>query len=146
MDAPAVAVEVHLANGLPSFTIVGLAETEVIESKDRVRAALQTAQFDFPARRITVNLAPATPTIPQKRAFILPQNSASEAALVRDAVIYPAQSLLAVCAHLSGLTPIRPLAASTPHPMPSYRDFTEVKAQRQSRKGQIQTNGQTRQG
>jgi len=59
MDAPAVAVEVHLANGLPSFTIVGLAETEVKESKDRVRAALQTAQFEFPARRITVNLAPA---------------------------------------------------------------------------------------
>jgi magnesium chelatase family protein len=45
MDAPAVAVEVHLANGLPSFTIVGLAETEVKESKDRVRAALQTAQL-----------------------------------------------------------------------------------------------------
>ena len=164
MDAPAVAVEVHLANGLPSFTIVGLAETEVKESKDRVRAALQTAQFEFPARRITVNLAPAdlpkesgrydlpialgilaasgqipntdlgnyefagelaltgelrpirgalamtssmmaallTQAMPQKRAFILPQSSAPEAALVRDAVIYPANSLLAVCAHLSG--------------------------------------------
>src|SRR5450830_346154 len=59
MDAPEVVVEVHLANGLPSFTIVGLPEAEVKESKDRVRAALQTAQFDFPARRITVNLAPA---------------------------------------------------------------------------------------
>jgi len=59
MDAPEVVVEVHLANGLPSFTIVGLPETEVKESKDRVRAALQTSQFDFPARRITVNLAPA---------------------------------------------------------------------------------------
>ncbi|BCM26138.1 YifB family Mg chelatase-like AAA ATPase [Methyloradius palustris] len=59
MDAPEVIVEVHLANGLPSFTIVGLPEAEVKESKDRVRAALQTAQFDFPARRITVNLAPA---------------------------------------------------------------------------------------
>ncbi|PCI55855.1 MAG: AAA family ATPase, partial [Methylophilaceae bacterium] len=59
MDAPEVVVEVHLANGLPSFTIVGLPEAEVKESKDRVRAAIQTSQFEFPARRITVNLAPA---------------------------------------------------------------------------------------
>ena len=59
MDAPEVTVEVHLANGLPSFTIVGLAETEVKEAKDRVRAAIQNARFEFPARRITVNLAPA---------------------------------------------------------------------------------------
>ncbi len=59
MYAPEVTVEVHLANGLPSFTIVGLPETEVKESKDRVRAALQNSQFEFPARRITVNLAPA---------------------------------------------------------------------------------------
>lgn len=53
-----VTVEVHLANGLPQFNIVGLPETEVKESKDRVRAALQNCQFEFPARR-TVNLAPA---------------------------------------------------------------------------------------
>ena len=59
MQAPQVTVEVHLANGLPSFTIVGLPETEVKESKDRVRAALQNARFEFPAKRITVNLAPA---------------------------------------------------------------------------------------
>ena len=59
IEAPEVIVEVHLANGLPSFTIVGLPEAEVKESKDRVRAALQTAQFEFPSRRITVNLAPA---------------------------------------------------------------------------------------
>lgn len=52
-------VEVHLANGLPAFTIVGLAEAEVRESKDRVRAALQNSRFKFPAQRITVNLAPA---------------------------------------------------------------------------------------
>lgn len=51
MQAPEVTVEVHLANGLPSFTIVGLPETEVKESKDRVRAALQNAGFEFPARR-----------------------------------------------------------------------------------------------
>ena len=59
MKAPEVTVEVHLANGLPSFTIVGLPETEVKEAKDRVRAALQNIRFEFPARRITVNLAPA---------------------------------------------------------------------------------------
>ena len=59
MEAPPVTVEVHLANGLPNFTIVGLPESEVKESKDRVRAALQNCRFEFPARRITVNLAPA---------------------------------------------------------------------------------------
>lgn len=59
MNASPVTVEVHLANGLPSFTIVGLAEAEVKEARDRVRAALQNARFDFPARHITVNLAPA---------------------------------------------------------------------------------------
>ena len=59
MDAALVTVEVHLANGLPQFTIVGLPEAEVKESKDRVRAALQNCQFEFPAKRITVNLAPA---------------------------------------------------------------------------------------
>ena len=59
MDAPAVTVEVHLANGLPAFAIVGLADTEVRESRDRVRAALHNAGFDFPPGHITVNLAPA---------------------------------------------------------------------------------------
>jgi magnesium chelatase family protein len=59
MDAPEVTVEVHLSGGLPSFTIVGLPETEVRESRDRVRAALINAHFEFPARRLTVNLAPA---------------------------------------------------------------------------------------
>jgi magnesium chelatase family protein len=60
MHAPEVLVEVHLANGLPSFTIVGLPETEVKESKDRVRAAIQNSRFDMPSnKRITVNLAPA---------------------------------------------------------------------------------------
>jgi magnesium chelatase family protein len=59
VEAPEVAVEVHLANGLPGFSIVGLPDTEVKESRDRVRAALVNANFEFPARRITVNLAPA---------------------------------------------------------------------------------------
>src|SRR3954462_13492601 len=59
MHAPPVTVEVHLANGLPSFTIVGLPEAEVREARDRVRAAIQNARLEFTARRITVNLAPA---------------------------------------------------------------------------------------
>jgi len=58
IDAPPVTVEVHLSNGLPGLSIVGLPETEVKESRDRVRSALLTAKFEFPARRITVNLAP----------------------------------------------------------------------------------------
>ena len=194
MDAPEVVVEVHLANGLPSFTIVGLPEAEVKESKDRVRAALLTAQFEFPARRITVNLAPADlpkesgrydlpialgilaasgqiPTEPlsryefagelaltgelrpirgalamtssmmrhtsnsasqpplPKRAFILPQTSAAEAALVREAVIYPAQSLLEVCAHLSGHTSLAQLEPTEQWQTITYPDFSDVKAQ-----------------
>jgi magnesium chelatase family protein len=59
IDAPEVTVEVHLGPGLPAFTIVGLPDAEVREAKDRVRAALNHARFEFPARRITVNLAPA---------------------------------------------------------------------------------------
>ncbi len=156
MESPLVTVEAHIANGLPSFTIVGLPEVEVKESKDRVRAALQNAQFEFPARRITVNLAPAdlpkesgrfdlpialgilaaTGQIPSDkldqyewagelaltgelrairgalamtygasrsgRSFVLPQQNAAEAALVKDAVVYPAKSLLQICAHLAG--------------------------------------------
>jgi len=59
MSAPEVTIEVHLANGLPAFTLVGLPEAEVREARERVRAALQNCKFDFPARRITVNMAPA---------------------------------------------------------------------------------------
>jgi magnesium chelatase family protein len=198
MDAPEVVVEVHLANGLPSFTIVGLPEAEVKESKDRVRAALLTAQFEFPARRITVNLAPAdlpkesgrydlpialgilaasgqipseplsryefagelaltgdlrpirgalamTSSMmrdtahqslasqqiatPQKRAFILPEASAAEAALVREAIIYPAKSLLEVCAHLSGHTSLTQLEPVEFFSELTYPDFSDVKAQ-----------------
>src|SRR5262249_47252553 len=164
LDAPLVTVEVHLAGGLPAFNLVGLPETEVKEARDRVRAALQNAQFEFHARKITVNLAPADlpnesgrfdlpisfsilvargklPGEPLSkhefagelaltgvlrpirgalamtlgarrdgRAFVLPATSAEEAALVRDAVVYPAKSLLAVCAHLTGGEPIAPLA------------------------------------
>lgn len=59
VQAPPVTVEVHLSNGLPSLSIVGLPETAVKESKDRVRSAIINSHLDFPARRITVNLAPA---------------------------------------------------------------------------------------
>jgi len=57
--APAVAVEVHVTGGLPGIHIVGLPDTEVREARDRVRSAIQNAQFDFPARKVIVNLAPA---------------------------------------------------------------------------------------
>jgi magnesium chelatase family protein len=59
LHAPAVSVEVHLSGGLPGLSIVGLPETAVRESKDRVRSALLTAGYEFPLRRMTINLAPA---------------------------------------------------------------------------------------
>ncbi|MBO9646180.1 MAG: YifB family Mg chelatase-like AAA ATPase [Pseudacidovorax sp.] len=60
LDAAQVTVEVHLANGLPSFTLVGLADVEVKEARERVRCAIQNAGLEFPSnKRITVNLAPA---------------------------------------------------------------------------------------
>ena len=164
MSAPRVTVEVHLAAGLPSFNIVGLPETEVKESKDRVRSAIQNALLEFPANRITVNLAPAdlpkasgrfdlpialgiliasgqlkvkdlsqyefagelslsgelrpitgalamtygivteanndylTHNSKRQPIVVLPQENCAEAALVEGAQIWPAQSLLGVCA------------------------------------------------
>jgi magnesium chelatase family protein len=59
VEAPQVTVEVHIGNGMPGFTLVGLPETTVKESRDRVRSALINSRFEFPAKRITVNLAPA---------------------------------------------------------------------------------------
>ena len=183
MNAPEVIVEVHLANGLPTFTIVGLPEAEVKESKDRVRAALQNARFDFPARRITVNLAPAdlpkesgrfdlpialgilaaSQQIPDKnlsgyefagelaltgelrpirgalamtyhaaksdRAFILPRLNAMEAALVEQARIFPARSLLEVCAHFAGKEALERHIGKPATSDPSYPDMSEVKGQ-----------------
>ncbi len=185
MEAALVTVEVHLANGLPSFTIVGLPETEVKESRERVRAALQNCQFDFPARRITVNLAPAdlpkesgrydlpialgilaaTGQIPADRlaayeyagelaltgelrpirgalamtyraansgrAFILPAANAAEAALVEDAVVYPASTLLQVAAHLAGRETMLPHVSQPETIPPQYPDMSEVKGQEQ---------------
>lgn len=190
MEAPAVNVEVHLARGLPSFTIVGLPDTEVRESKDRVRAALQNAGFEIPSRRITVNLAPAdlpkesgrfdlpialgilaaSGQIPgdrldlyeyagelslsgqlppirgalamtfamhrrshgEPRAFILPLANASEASLVPNAHIYPAQSLLEVCAHFAARGGECALQRHLPQLSPDrahYPDFADVKGQ-----------------
>lgn len=188
MEAAPVTVEVHLANGLPQFTIVGLPEAEVKESKDRVRAALQNCQFEFPARRITVNLAPAdlpkesgrfdlpialgilaaSGQIPSEqlaeyeyagelaltgelrairgalamtyraadsgRAFVLPAVNAEEAALVEDAVVYPAQSLLQVAAHLSGRDRLARHIPDTRAAATHYPDMSEVKGQAQCKR------------
>lgn len=59
IEAPQISVEVHLSNGLPKLSIVGLPETAVKESKDRVRSSILSNNFEFPTRRITINLAPA---------------------------------------------------------------------------------------
>lgn len=187
MNAPLVTVEIHIANGLPSFTIVGLPETEVRESKDRVRSALQNSHFKVPAQRITVNLAPAdlpkesgrfdlpialgilaaTGQIPKEqleqyewagelaltgelrpirgalamtyhasqsgRSFVLPEQNATEAALVKKVTIYAAQSLLQICAHLTKkkLLPIyqntadNGIATENQH----FPDFEDIKGQ-----------------
>ena len=59
INAPLITIEVHISEGLPGFTIVGLPETSVKEAKDRVRSALMNSNFVMPAKRITVNLGPA---------------------------------------------------------------------------------------
>ncbi len=59
IDAPPVTIEAHLTGGLPALAIVGLPETAVREARDRVRSALINSGFEFPARRVTINLAPA---------------------------------------------------------------------------------------
>ncbi len=59
VEAPLVTIEVHMSNGSPGLNLVGLPEASVKEARDRVRSALINANFDFPARRITINLAPA---------------------------------------------------------------------------------------
>lgn len=59
VEAPEISIEVHLSNGLPGISIVGLPEAAVRESKDRVRAALINSQFEFPTKKITISLAPA---------------------------------------------------------------------------------------
>lgn len=188
MDAPEVTVEVHLANGLPSFTLVGLPDTEVKEARDRVRAAIQTSRFDFPQRRITVNLAPAD--LPKEsgrfdlpialglliasgqldaknleqyefagelslsgdlrpirgalamawrasrtgRSLILPESSCAEAALVSDATVLPARSLLEVAGHFTGNALLVPFAGTRCLAAASYPDLSEVKGQMQAKR------------
>jgi len=195
MEALCVRVEVHLANGLPSLTIVGLPDAEVRESKDRVRAALQNAGFEFPSRRITINLAPAdlpkesgrfdlpialgilaaAKLIPateldqyeyagelslsgelrpvrgalamtfamqrdphgRQRGFILPLANADEAALAGEVSVFPAQTLLQVCAHFCAKDDVDRLARHQAVPRPAatvYPDFTDVKGQRTTKR------------
>lgn len=59
VKAPLISVEVHLSNGLPGLTLVGLPETTVKEARDRVRSAIINSGYAFPAKKITINLAPA---------------------------------------------------------------------------------------
>ncbi len=188
MEAPEVVVEAHLSNGLPSFTLVGLAEAEVKEARDRVRAALLQSGFEFPQRRITVNLAPAD--LPKEsgrfdlpialgllaasgqlpantlkdhefagelaltgqlrpirgalammlsaarsgRAFVLPRASAEEAALVDGAEVYAADSLLAVCAHLTGREALPRAVPRETSEAPNYPDLADVKGQQAARR------------
>jgi magnesium chelatase family protein len=186
--APRVAVEVHIAGGLPGIHLVGLPEAEVREARDRVRAALQNAQFEFPARKVTVNLAPAdlrkesgrfdlpialgilaaTGQIPSTQlaqyefagelaltgdlrpvrgalamarsarsdghAFVLPVASAAEASLVRDATVYGAPSLLAVCAHLTGMALLAPVASALPSAAVHTLDLADVRGQAQAKR------------
>lgn len=183
MHAPEVVVEAHIGGGLPSFTVVGLPEAEVKESRDRVRAAIVNSQFEFPMRRVTVNLAPAdlpkesgrfdlamalgilaaSGQIPancfadyefagelsltgelrpvhgalamtwfahkSRRAFILPVENAAEAALVEQAQVLPARSLLEVCAHLTGRSTLARYQGTHKLNGVEYAELSEVKGQ-----------------
>jgi magnesium chelatase family protein len=199
MVAPEVTVEVHLANGLPSFALVGLPDTEVKEARERVRAALQNCRFEFPSRRITVNLAPAelpkesgrfdlpialgilaaSGQIPSRaldryefagelslsgelrpvrgalamayavsksaqlrggRGFVLPQESADEAALVGTVPIFAARDLLQVVSHLAAEAGKERAQRLPEHQAavrltrPAYPDMAEVKGQQAAKR------------
>jgi magnesium chelatase family protein len=116
MDAPLVTVEVHLSNGLPSMSIVGLPETAVKESKDRVRGAILNSHFDFPARRITINLAPAD--LPKEGGrYDLPIAlgilAASGQIPGNDLLQYEFAGELALSGHLRAVQGILPMALHT---------------------------------
>jgi magnesium chelatase family protein len=188
MHSPLVRVEVHVGGGLPGFHVVGLPETEVKEARDRVRAALATARFDFPQSRIIVNLAPAdlpkesgrfdlpialgilaaTQQVPANalaglefagelalsgelcpirgalamtlaahrdgRAFVLPEASATEAALVPGAIVHPAASLLQVCAHLAGRERLERVEGVARSHGAEWPDLADVRGQAQARR------------
>ena len=189
INAPQVTVEVHLSNGLPALSIVGLPEAAVRESKDRVRSAIINSGFDFPNRRLTINLAPADlpkeggrfdlpialgilaasgqldkdvlgkyefigelslggelqringvlPALIEASAInrncVLPKHNASEASMLRDGVIYPAQHLLEVTQHLTSGNTLHPVEK---HPQPTFAeydvDMSEVFGQQQARR------------
>lgn len=189
IDAPLITVEVHLSGGLARFYMVGLPEAAVKESKDRVRSAIINSNFDFPARRITVNLAPAdlpkhggqldlpialgilaaTKQIPQevlaqyeftgelalsgairkvkgvlpmvlaahqaKRQLIVPLANAEEAAIIKDANVLSATSLLDVCAHLSGKSQLSVCLSpeNTVCALPAF-DLADVRGQTQAKR------------
>ena len=187
--APLVTCEVHLSGGLPGISIVGLPETAVREARDRVRAAILNAEFEYPQRRVTVGLAPAdlpkdggrfdlpialgilaaNGSIPRRaladvefvgelalsgelravsgvlpavlratragRRVIVPRDNAAEAALVGDADVRGAGSLLEVCAHLCGRAELArveraaPVLAGEDGP-----DLADVRGQAQARR------------
>lgn len=119
VDAPEVTVEVHISDGLPALSLVGLPETAIKESRDRVRSAIMNSHFDFPARRITVNLAPAD--LPKKDGgrFDLPIALGILAASdqIPDANLgdYEFAGELALCGTLRGFHGALPFALATRH-------------------------------
>lgn len=188
VEAPEVAVEVHLSGGLPGTSIVGLPEAAVREARDRVRVAIQNAAFDYPSRRVTVNLAPAdlpkyggrfdlpialgilaaaghlpraaldqceflgelalsgelraiTGVLPallqarrRGRRIVVPAANAAEAALVDDADVLVAPTLLDLCAQLRGETALaRPLRGAIAAAAPEF-DLADVRGQAQARR------------
>src|SRR5689334_18666170 len=188
-EAPAVYVEVHIGSGLSALSVVGLPEAAVRESKDRVRSAIATTQFEFPEGRITVNLAPAD--LPKEggrfdlpialgilaasgqipagglddceflgelaltgelrairgaltaalaahtggRRLLVPSAHRPEAALVENSVIFSAQHLLEVTAHLADGKRLEPLA-SPRRPAPAYQapDLSDIRGQHRAKR------------
>ena len=111
INAPEVRVEVHISNGLPAFTVVGLPETAVREARDRVRSAILNSGFEFPARRITVNLAPAD--LPKEGGRydlpialgILAASAQIKAAGLENLVCFGELALSGSCRKVDGLLP-----------------------------------------
>lgn len=186
--APQVMVEVHVGGGLPSLSIVGLPEAAVREAKDRVRAAIVCAQLEFPAGRITINLAPAdlrkegggfdlpialgilaaSGQLPQQsldgleflgelgltgelravhgvlpatlaatevgHQLVLPSPNSAEAALVGNADVRTARTLLEVCAALHGQKSLPTAEALTTAVATSPLDLADVRGQAQARR------------
>lgn len=190
ITAPQVTVEVHISSGLPALNIVGLPEAAVRESKDRVRAAIINSHFEFPARKITVNLAPAD--LPKDggrydlpialgilaasgqvdgtllashefhgelalsghlravngclpaalashdshRTLVLPEASAMEAVLVKDAKVKSATDLLSICQYLKQQGDLSEPTANTTAKSSETRlqDMADVRGQHHARR------------